>query len=222
MNKKEITTNYYLNFENYKVIITYKHIRNIIYRYDKKDHTFRISSPYLTSQKTIFKHLDRFAPRLIKRANQKVEPRLENMIYVFGELTPIELANKNKYENKKILIKKKEDLNKVLKLILKEYLEKRVKDFEKIMNVSHHKITVRDMHTRHGSNSYYKNHLSFALTLVHYTYPIVDSVIIHELAHDIYHNHGSRFYDCVLKYCPNYKALKKALDNTNYAYGKDQ
>ena len=220
--KKEIKTDYYYNFNNYKILITYKRIRNIIYHYDKEERLFKISAPYLTSQKTIFKHLDKFAPRLIARANKRTSPKLENMVYVFGELTPIEIGKKNIYKDQTITLKKKEDLNKVLKKILLEYVTKRVKDYEKAMHVSHHKITVRDMKTRHGSNSYYKNHLSFAMSLVHYSYPIIDSVIVHELAHDIHHNHGERFYNCVLKYCPNYKALKKALDNTKYAYGKDQ
>ncbi|MCQ2794951.1 MAG: M48 family metallopeptidase [Bacilli bacterium] len=218
----DISSEYYYNFDNYKVLITYKRVRNIIYHYDKEKRLFKISAPYHTSQKTIYKHLDKFAPRLIARANKRASPRQENAIYVFGELTPIEIGNKNVYQDQKIIIKKHEDLNKVLKKILIEYLTKRVKEYETIMNTSHHKITVRDMKTRHGSNSYYKNHLSFAMSLVHYSYPIIDSVIIHELAHDLHHNHGQRFYDCVLKYCPNYKALKKALDNTKFNYGKDQ
>lgn len=220
--KKELTSDYYYNFENYQVLITYKRIRNIIYHYDKNARLFKISAPYYTSQRTIYKHLDKFAPRLIKCANKHIDPKQENSIYVFGSLTPIELGKKNVYRNGIIYIKKKEDLNKVLKMILKEYIEKRVKELEKLMHTRHHKITVRDMKTRHGSNSYYKDHLSFAMSLVHYSMPVIDSVIIHELAHDIHHNHGTKFYECVLKYCPNYKALKKALNNTNYSYGKNQ
>lgn len=220
--KKEIVSDYYYNFNNYKVLITYKRIRNIIYHYDKEKQLFKISAPYLTSQKTIYKHLDKFAPKLIERANKRVSPKQENGVYVFGELTPIELGKKNVYRDNKITLKKKEDLNKVLKLILLEYLTKKVKEYEKIMGTNHHRLTVRDMKTRHGSNSYYKDHLSFAMSLVHYSYPVIDSVIIHELAHDLHHNHGSSFYNCVLKYCPDYKRLKKALDNTKYSYGKDQ
>ena len=78
------------------------------------------------------------------------------------------------------------------------------------------------MKTRHGSNSYYKDHLSFALTLVHYSYPIIDSVIIHELAHDIHFDHSKAFYQTVYQYCPNYKALSKALNSKDFSYGLDQ
>ncbi len=219
---KVLTSTYYYNFNSYNVVISFKRIRNIIYHFDKESNTFKISAPYLTSQKTIYKHLDIFAPRLIKRADKKNNPKLDNGVYIFGTITPIEIGKKNQYVDNKIILKKKEDLNKVLKKILLTYLLTRISELEKEMNTYKHKISVKNMKTRHGSNSYYNKHLSFAMSLVHYNYPIIDSVIIHELAHDKHHNHGIRFYDCVLKYCPNYKKLKKELDATNYTYGKDQ
>ncbi|MCQ2792227.1 MAG: M48 family metallopeptidase [Bacilli bacterium] len=219
--KEEIGADYYYNFNQYQVLITYKRIRNIIYRYDKNKLLFRISAPYLTSKKTIYKHLDHFAPKLIAKANKRNEPVIENTVYVFAHLVPIEIGKKNLYSEEKITLKKKEDLPKVLKQVLINYLNDTLPRYESLMGVHHHKITVRAMSTRHGSNSYYKNHLSFALTLVHYSKAIIDSVIVHELAHDLHHNHSKHFYDCVLKYCPNYRALKKALDNTQYEYGKN-
>ena len=40
---------------------------------------------------------------------------------------------------------------------------------------------------------------------------IIDSVIIHELAHHFVYDHSDNFYKVVYKYCPNYDILRKKL-----------
>ena len=67
------------------------------------------------------------------------------------------------------------------------------------------------MKTRLGSNSRKTNKLAFSLSLVHYSKDIIDSVIVHELAHYYEFNHSFKFYNIVYKYCPNYKILRKKL-----------
>ena len=72
-------------------------------------------------------------------------------------------------------------------------------------------LTVRDTSSRFGSNSSKTHRIMLALTLYQFTTDCIDSVVVHELAHDAFRNHGKRFYDKVYKYCPNYPELRKRL-----------
>jgi hypothetical protein len=47
---------------------------------------------------------------------------------------------------------------------------------------------------------------------LHFAPEIIDSVIIHELAHLDHPNHSSRFWKEVKTYCPNYQAYDKILN----------
>ena len=76
-------------------------------------------------------------------------------------------------------------------------------------------IKIRKMKTRYASNSLKTHSLTFQMNLIHYSKEIIDSIVVHELAHEFYRNHQKRFYQCVEKYFPNYKEvnlkLKKGL-----------
>ena len=55
------------------------------------------------------------------------------------------------------------------------------------------------------------NRITFSLELIHFSPEIIDSVIIHELAHDFYRDHSIRFYNVVYQYCPNYDSLRNKM-----------
>ena len=100
---------------------------------------------------------------------------------------------------------------KKIKPIFLDVLTKRVRYYEKLMGVSSYQVSVRNMKTRFGSNSKRTKRLNFALLLVHYSTPIIDSVIVHELAHIVEFNHSKKFYDVIYKYCPDYNRYRKLL-----------
>lgn len=81
------------------------------------------------------------------------------------------------------------------------------------MNLSYNRITIKSQKTRWGSCSKNKN-LNFNWRLILTEPQIIDSIIIHELAHLVHMNHGRRFYNLVEKYCPDHKALNKKLKET--------
>lgn len=217
--QKEIFLDYYRDFVYYKVIITYKKgMRRVNYRYDANKATFIISAPYFTSQKFIMKYLDKFADPLIKKTAKKKPPIVGNQVYIYGKLIPMEIANKNELTLDKITLKKSDDLLKTMKKYFLPYLEQRVSYYREIMNVVPYKISVRNAKTRYGSNSRHNKSLSFALSLMHFSKNVIDSVIVHELAHDIHFDHSKAFYEVVYQYCPNYKKLHAALNNCDYTY----
>ena len=184
------------------VHVTYSRQRNIYYRY-KKD-GFHVSVPYLTSQKTIIKGLDKFAENLLKQfnnmnANFSFE---EDYIYLIGE----------KYSLKSLNIENFQELSAFLREKAHFLLTALVRKNEEIMGVSApYKVRVKATERQFGSNSKRTHSLSFQTSLIHYSEEIIETVVIHELAHEFERNHSKNFYNIVYKYYPNYKELQKKL-----------
>lgn len=78
------------------------------------------------------------------------------------------------------------------------------------MGVTFQKITVRDQKTRWGSCSS-KGNLNFNWRLVLAPVPVLDYVVIHELAHRREMNHSSRFWDIVGEMMPDYQIQRRWL-----------
>lgn len=191
------------NGTNYNVFVTYKYQRNIYFRY-KKD-GFHVSAPLLTFDKTIIRGVDKYFDRLIKQynnANSNNYSFEEDYVYLLGE----------KYSLSSLNIKDEKQLNAYLKDRFAEILEEEVRRYEAIMNIAvPYKIKIRNTNNQYGSNSKKTHSLSFKQSLIHYSLEIIDTVVVHELAHEFERNHQKKFYDIVYLYCPNYDKLQKKL-----------
>lgn len=218
---KQFITDYYYNFKNYKVIITYKHIRNINYRYDKETETFKISSPILTSKRKIFHYLEKFIPSLLKRSDNSKPAITNEYIYIFGNKFNLINEDKTKIEDNNLIYKNKVDLNKYLKKILLEYIKNRITYYYEKMDIKPYKISIRNAKTRLGSNSRATHSLSFSTNLVHYKHDVIDSVIVHELSHDKFYDHSDKFNNYLISIFPDYKNCRRAINHSNYEYGNN-
>lgn len=78
------------------------------------------------------------------------------------------------------------------------------------MGVTFNRITIRDQKTRWGSCSS-KGNLNFNWRLVLAPVPVLDYVVIHELAHRREMNHSSRFWDIVGEIMPDYQIHRRWL-----------
>lgn len=200
---------YKVNDKEYPVRIIHKPIKNIHYRY--VDGEFVVSCSTFVSQKNILKGLDRYALYLLKR-NDKTPPIGEDYIYLYGQKMPLSYPGVIKFSNgEEIRFQNKEELLKILKKSYLGFIKERVKYYSSLMSVPEYKVSVRDMKTRYGSNSKKTKSLHFATSLMHYDTSIIDSVVVHELAHILVYNHSSQFYEVVYKYSPNYDMLRKKL-----------
>ena len=176
--------------------------RNIYYRYRKNG--FHVSAPYLVSQKTIVKGLDKFAEKLIVQfekttANYAFE---NDFVYLAGEQVSLKSLNIENLQELSIFLQKNAEI------LITELVRKN----EKIMGISEpYKVKVKPTERQFGSNSKRTHTLSFQLNLIHYSKEIIESVVVHELAHDFERNHSKNFYNIVYQYCPNYKELQKKL-----------
>ena len=79
-----------------------------------------------------------------------------------------------------------------------------------IMGVTFGTITIRDQKTRWGSCSA-RGNLNFNWRLILAPEPVLDYVVIHELAHRKEMNHSSRFWETVEAVMPDYKNQRQWL-----------
>ena len=200
---------YKVNGQEYEVEVIYKRIKNVHYRF--RDNKFIVTCNMFTSKRFIESGLDRFASRLIK-TSKKEEPVNENYVYIFGNKYDLSYPGRISIQGyQDIIYNSKDELIKKIKPIFLDILKKRVAYYSSLMNVPEYKVSVRVMKSRYGSNSKRTKHINFALLLVHYSMPIIDSVVVHELAHILVFNHSKKFYDVVYKYCPEYNRYRKLL-----------
>ena len=109
-------------------------------------------------------------------------------------------------------IKNDDELNKYLKKYALNIIPMEVEKYRQIMEISvPYKVRIANTKHQYGSNSKSTHTLSFQISLIHYSLDIIDTVVVHELAHEFERNHQKGFYEIVYKYCPNYKALQKKL-----------
>lgn len=176
--------------------------RNIYYRY--KEDGFYVSAPYLASAALIKKGLDQYAERLMGKYEVRNNNYSfgENYVFLLGE--KVEISSLNVQNDQELLgFLKKTALSVITELVRKN---------EQIMGITiPYKIAIRKTVNQFGSNSMKTHKLSFQLNLVHYSKEIIESVVVHELAHEFQRNHQKKFYDIVYKYCPSYDILQRKL-----------
>ena len=78
------------------------------------------------------------------------------------------------------------------------------------LGLTYNRIIIRGQKTRWGSCSH-KGNLSFNWKLIMAPEPVIDYVIIHELAHLKEMNHTKRFWELVGEHCPRWREHKKWL-----------
>jgi predicted metal-dependent hydrolase len=210
---------YKLNGKEYEVLVIYKtNKKNITYRY--KDEKFVISAPPFYSYKNIERGLVKFAPRLMKK-NEKPQPYFEDKVYLFGSLYGLGVRQIIFPNGMRLIFKDKIDFEKKIRNLFLSVVTRLIRANEEKMNIKNrYNVKVRKMKTRYGTNSRRTKTITIGLELVHYSIEIINSIIIHELAHILVFDHSKRFYDIVYRYCPDYDNLHKALKKGKFDYGK--
>ncbi len=82
--------------------------------------------------------------------------------------------------------------------------------YARIMDVTYRRISIREQKTRWGSCSSGGN-LNFNWRLIFAPEPVLDYVVVHELAHRREMNHSRAFYRIVESVLPDYKESRKWL-----------
>ena len=205
---------YKVDDKEYLVEVTHKRIRNIHYRF--VDGVFKVSCPHITPRSVIVKGLNKFAPKMIARG-EKSKPIGEDYMFLFGSKISLQESGEISFTNgDKLVYKDHIDLDKKLHKMFLSILKDKVAYYSSKMGVPLYRVSLRNMKTRFGSNSKKTKSVHFSYVLIHYSHPIIDSVVVHELAHILVYDHSKKFYDVVYKYCPDYDIYRKKLIRGEY------
>lgn len=203
---RQVTYQISFQGESIPCYITFKRVKNISFRMDREGKFMKVSCPTRVKESYLVEQINRVFPKLYQKVDHS-SPINGDTLYLFGEQKEVEGFS--------ILDEKKK--RKYLANLLLKYCEERVRFYESVMGIKEpYKVKVRAMKSRYGVNNRNNHSVTFALSLVHFSPDIIDSVIVHELAHHYVFNHSKAFYDIVLKYDPDYKIQHGNLRKNNY------
>ena len=92
----------------------------------------------------------------------------------------------------------------------KAVLPTKIEKYAALMDVRPTGVKITSAEKRFGSCSG-KNSLCFSWRLMRYPEAAIDYVVVHELAHIRYKNHGKLFYEFIESILPDYKEREKLL-----------
>lgn len=187
----------------YPVHIVHRAKKRIILRF--KDEQFFVSMPKRTSQAWLAKQLHDHGERLIQKIKAIPVPFNASGLYLYGEWVPYMHMHQHGLKRIDGPFSYQEKAWQPLKKSFQAALLNRVHHWQKKLAITTpYQIRVRHMQTRLGSNSRKTKRLTFAYKLIHFAWPIIDAVIVHELMHDRHFDHSPRFYQALYDAYPAY------------------
>ena len=163
----------------------------------------QLPSQYLSGEK--HKYLGKEYELEVKQGNSNRVSLKEGKII----LTVISNIFENSDEKKKVMEKWYfENAQKVFVNAIQKWLE--------ILDESIEKLSIKPMKSRWGSCNYVKRYINLNTELIKRTQFEIEYVVLHELTHLKYPNHGKGFYRYIENYMPNYKIAEKMLNAKHY------
>ena len=98
----------------------------------------------------------------------------------------------------------------------KEILPEKTTKWAQQMGVEFNQICIKDQRTLWASCSGKKN-LNFSYRIVKMPQAVQDYLIVHELCHLTYMNHGAEYWGLVAQFCPDYKLHRRWLNENKDA-----
>ena len=203
-----------------EVFITRKNNKNSYLKVGE-DLNIYITTNYLTSDNYILELINNNTKYITKMTNLFLKKKeLNKKFYYLGKEYDIIYFNETDIllGNEKVFLKKDFDLDKwyikQAKEIFKEELDRIYKQFP--INIPNPSLTIRKMKTRWGVCNVKTNRITLNLELIKRDIKYLDYVIVHELSHLVYANHSAYFWNLVSVLVPNYKTLRKELNNYEY------
>ena len=200
-----------------EVFITKKRQKNTYIRV-KEDLNIYVTTNYFTTKEDILKLIENnktSISRMITRQEKKQQSEKE--FTYLGKKYNLVLINSKEITLglETILYNNSENLHKWLvkqaNSIFLEELNKMYNIFP--VNIPYPSLTIRKMKTRWGVCNTKTKRVTLNLELIKKDLKYLDYVIVHELAHLVYPNHQHEFWSLVGQVIPNYKELRKELNN---------
>ena len=183
-----------------------------------KEDGIYITTNYLTTNKYILNLLKENENKIIKmQEHLKKKKEYNEDFFYLGKKYNIVKSNLEDIVvgDSTILVKDELVLDKWLvkqaRIIFKENLDEIYKIFP--VEIPYPSLTIRKMKTRWGVCNTRLKKITLNLELIKKDKKYLDYVIVHELSHLVYPNHGSDFWHLVSLLVPNYKILRKELNS---------
>ena len=191
-----------INEKKYSVFISHRAKKRTILRF--KNDVFFVSSPKKTPIAWIEKQIHLYGEKLITRIQNIPVSWSEKGMFLLGEWIDKTKLIKTFHLSEPIsmtTLLKHASVQSWFLVLLKQ----RVKDWQQRLAIhTPYLVRLRIMSTRLGTNSRRTKRLTFALKLIHFSWPIIDAVIVHELIHDRHFDHSPRFYQALRVAYPRY------------------
>ena len=153
-------------------------------------------------------------------------------LYIFGvqyyvDFRPSKYRNVFEIKNRTIMLSMKEQstvkqrdafVKENLRKLLKSEIEKRLPKWEKITGLKCKSWQTKYMTTKWGTCSVDKKKLWFNLQLAQKPLICLEYIILHELTHLITRKHDDKFIAHMDKYMPNWRDIKKQLNDSMLDY----
>ncbi len=98
----------------------------------------------------------------------------------------------------------------------KKVFSKAVDKWLDILDEKIEHLSIKPMKTRWGSCNYVKRYINLNTELIKRSMFEIEYVVLHELTHLKYPNHGKGFYRYMENYMPNYRTAEKLLNAKHY------
>ena len=200
----------------YEVEIIRKNNKNTYVRI--KDGKIVVTTSFLTTKLTITKILDDNVSFLKKALYKDLKKQEKNdRFYYLGKCYGVVFKPSICVEisDYKIYANDSNSLDKWLKnqtlTIFKERLNYWYDNF--LEDIPYPNLKIRKMTSRWGVCNRKNNNVTLNSELIKYDISKIDYVIIHELSHFVHFNHSKEFWLVVGKYCPDYKKIRKELND---------
>ena len=224
-----------LTIENITLTLERKNIKNMYLRVLPPNGNVKVSAPSFISDEEIvnFIRLKKDwilkKQRYIKENNIKAPLKYDNgeKHYLWGKEYTLQLI---KNDNVKHVLLDKEKSILYLPIAKRSTIEKRKKTLDefyrnqmkiavppvldkctKIVGKTPSEVKIRNM-KNWGNCRYHDKRITLNLNLAKKDIEYLEYVMIHELCHLIEFNHSKKFKNLMDKYCPNWKEIKKRLN----------
>lgn len=217
--------------KNSDLVIDYfleqKSIKNLYMKINRNKQII-VSAPYFLAQTTIDTFISKNIEKLFQISQEEKHSTInleEKYFYLFGKKIFFEIDQLNQKiiinDIYPISIKFKKNL---IEIALEEYLKKELKTYliqsqlkwEKIMQITHHHLEVRQKEKAWATNYVKNKKIFYSTKLIPFAKEIIDYVIIHELTHHHEPNHSKNFWKIVQQFDPNFKTNRAKLKKHQY------
>lgn len=171
-----------------------------------------VSAPFYVSKDVI----DRFVESQKDWVQTQLDknPILKNgdFVTLFGNkyvLTYIETKRCFVKGNQLYLYPDKDLIQSFLKKNAKKYIDQRFSFFCEQLHIQDISLRYGFYKSKWGSCTPRKKRICFNVNLIFMPLPFMDAIILHELAHLFYLNHGKEFYNLLCTWMPDYKKIIK-------------